>query len=190
MVMAFATHRTWPPKPVVLKRQDDPGPPRSLRGACFGYDIGIQRGQVVETDAVGLAFTLIRRHVFEAMVDERWGPDETYFFNYGQGWESDDIPFCHRARELGFRLAIDASVCIGHIGTQSFGWDQFVRWRNSLTPSQYAFVDYDSTSAPDGKPVLDVSDETLRPILEAASGLPNVGENARALLEQINAAAD
>lgn len=187
VVMAFATHRTWPPKPVTLKLMDEPPAPQSLRGGCFGYDLDVEVGQVVEVDALGLAFTLIRRRVLEAMVDDEWGVDETYFFRYGQGWESDDIPFCHKCRELGFRMAIDAGVPVGHIGAQPLSWEEFVKWRAGLSAEGRARLDY-ACREPEEQRV-DVDADEVRVILEAAADLGgDVGARARALLGRIDEA--
>lgn len=155
IVFAFCTHRVWPPKPVVLRRLEAPPEPVSLNGEFYEPIPNLDQfdNQVKEVDAVGLAFTLIRRPVLEAMV-ETYGPEYTFWFEsmdrkglfketfhhrdmnleatswftYGEGKESDDIPFSRKAREMGFRMAVDLSVKIDHIGTLPMGWHQYVDW--------------------------------------------------------------
>jgi len=46
--------------------------------------------------------------------------------------ESDDIPFSRRARELGYKMAVDTNVKIGHIGQTVFGWGEYLKWKASL----------------------------------------------------------
>lgn len=159
IAFAFCTHKRWPPKPVVMRLRDpQPGEPESLLGHSFTWPERLPpkflRGGVMEVDAVGLAFTLIRRHVFESMIDREYGPEWTYwfesmtrkklfrtiyknpsmelehsaFFSYGEGKESDDISFCMRAKELGFRMCVDTNVKIGHVGHMVYGWDEYKMW--------------------------------------------------------------
>lgn len=128
VVMAFATHRVWPPRPVVMWLEDEKAPPQSLRGDHYTMITNFKDGDVVEVDALGLAFTLIRRRVLEAMVNDDWGIEHSFFFGYDRGVESDDIGFCRRCRQLGFRMAIDTGVKIGHIGARPLGWHDYQRW--------------------------------------------------------------
>jgi len=167
IVMAFCTRRGWPPYPIVYKLQEEKEAPRNLSGDPFHMTTDFNDGDVVEVDTTGLAFTLIRREVVEAMIDEQWGLNHTRFFKY-EHEESEDISFCRRARELGFRIAVDTNVKIGHICHQPRGWEEFVIWRDSQ-PKNKNFV----TDA-----------EDLEPILEDAIAQGNA--KARELLEKIN----
>lgn len=166
VVMGLCTHRVWPPKPVVMQLMEQPPLPFRLRGDHFGSTPKFEVGGVIEVDAVGLAFTFIRRRVLEAMVDEEWGLKYSYFFDYGVGMESDDISFCRRCRELGFRMGVDTTIEIGHIGAQPLGWQDYERWQAS-------------------QHTVDVTSDDLVPILEAAAELPDVEERARECLEAI-----
>lgn len=162
IVFGFCTHRQWPPKPVVMvEREEQPGLPMSLYGRSYDIIHGVSSGDIVEVDAVGLAFTLIKRHVLEQMTGE-YGPMYTDYFSYGGGFESDDIPFCMRAREMGFRMAVDTNVKIGHIGQSIFGWDDYQKW-------------YMQQSRPD---VIDFQASDLIPILQEA--IPHLGETRQA----------
>jgi len=144
IVFGFCTHRNWPPRPVVMRVQEQqPGLPFSLMGQSFDYaHEEIADGAIVDVSGVGLAFTLIKRHVLESMTDE-YGPMFTSYFTYGPGMESDDIPFSRRARELGYRMAVDTNVKIGHIGQTVFGWADYVQWKNSLRAANV--VEFDAT---------------------------------------------
>lgn len=129
LVMGLAVRRNWrEPTPVVMRYMGDPPMPQALRGDHFESEPENIEG-VIEVDAVGLAFTLIRRHVLEAMSNKEWGLDHTYdFFAYGPGRESDDIPFSRRCRAMGFRMAVDATVKIGHLAAVPLGWDDYMNW--------------------------------------------------------------
>lgn len=130
VVMAFCTTRGIPPQPVILQVMDEqPELPKSLEGEQFKRVLDFEDGEVIPVGTTGLAFTLIRRRVFEAMVSEH-GLEYTYFFTYGQGQETDDIPFCREARRLGFKLAIDTSVKIRHVAKVALGFEQFASVRD------------------------------------------------------------
>lgn len=177
VVMALAVRRNWQKPSVVVMRSLGETPlPHSLRGDHFeARPRVVLDGQPIEVDAVGLAFTFIRRHVLEAMVNEDWGVDNTYdFFTYGPGKESDDISFCRRCRELGFRMAIDTSVRIGHFCAVPLGWEHWKDWL------------IEERQADEGNVPIDLTAETLKPILEiAARSDDGVAESARELLEAI-----
>jgi hypothetical protein len=131
IVMAFCTTRGIPPQPVILQDMaTQPDWPKKLSGERFKRVYDFDDGEVIPVGTTGLAFTLIRRGVFEAMLDSEAGLEYNYFFKYGQGVETEDIPFCREARRLGFGLAIDTSVKIGHIGRMVLGYEQFLSWHN------------------------------------------------------------
>jgi hypothetical protein len=165
IVFGFCTHRTWPPKPVIMKlREPQPNEPKSLDGDLFDLVHDFDDGDIIPVDAVGLAFTIIKRHVFEAMLHPKYGFQHTYWFDYGIGKESDDISFCRHARELGFTMAVDTNVKISHIGYRQLGWNDFREWQTSVN--------------------VDMSD--LKPVLEYAANSDNgVNEKASNILKAI-----
>jgi hypothetical protein len=125
IVMGFCTTRGIPPQPVILQAMaEQPGPPESLKGERFKRVYDFEDGDVIPVGTTGLAFTLIRRRVFEAMLNE-YDLQYNYFFEYGVGEETEDIPFCREARRLGFTLAVDTSVHIDHITSMRLGPAQF-----------------------------------------------------------------
>jgi hypothetical protein len=129
VVFGFCTHRTLPPHAVVMKLQEQPPLPLSLLGEQYGTLRDIENNSVVDVDAVGLAFTLIKRKVFEKMLDD-YGALYTSWFQWGAHTEGEDVFFSRRCRELGFSLAVDSSVKIGHVGRYTFTWDDHQRWLN------------------------------------------------------------
>jgi len=72
------------------------------------------RNALVEVDAVGAGCLLIHRRVFEKL--------ERPYFRWTLGWVepgvSEDLYFCERARDAGFRILVDTGVRCGHLGEQ------------------------------------------------------------------------
>lgn len=132
VVMGFATFKSVPPHAIVYDLdKEQPGVPESLRGAHYSARAHIDDNSVTEVDAVGLGFTLVKRHVFEQMLSEH-GPDYTAWFTFGELGEGEDVRFSQKARELGFRLAVDTNAHIGHAGTQVFGWNEHQQFIKQL----------------------------------------------------------
>jgi hypothetical protein len=89
--------------------------------------MGLVRGKRVAT-----AFMLIRREVFEQMMEAN--PDWTYYdkrtdrmipclFDFKlteEGYMGEDFLFCDRARELGFEVWVDPTITLGHMGVQEY----------------------------------------------------------------------
>jgi len=80
-------------------------------------DDDVQGTDLIETDGVGLAFMLVKRGVFEkipapwfatATVDEPSGPNKKIYVG-------EDIYFCIKAKEAGFKLWLDPTVKVGHL---------------------------------------------------------------------------
>lgn len=67
--------------------------------------------RLMEVDETGTAGMLIKREVFDAL-------EFPFFSNVYQedgSLLSDDIYFCRKAREAGFKIHVDTSVLLGHI---------------------------------------------------------------------------
>lgn len=89
--------------------------------------MGLVRGKRVAT-----AFMLIRREVFEQMIEanptweykdnrsDRMLPCLFDFKLTEEGYMGEDFLFCDRARELGFEVWIDPSIKLGHMGVQEY----------------------------------------------------------------------
>jgi len=67
-----------------------------------------QKG-LVEVYAAGSAGMLIRRHVLEAI--------DQPVFETSNGYQNEDLMFCRKVRDAGFRIWCDVETAIGHIGT-------------------------------------------------------------------------
>ncbi len=82
----------------------------------------------------GVGFCLyIRRDVLAAI-----GPLST---DYGRGYY-EDVDFCLRAREAGFRSVCAADVIVGHHGSRSFGGDKAVLVRRNQKRLEARFPHY------------------------------------------------
>ena len=132
IVMGFCTFKTSPPHAVVFRLEEEqPGMPELLGGEAYGAMANVPDNEITDVDAVGLAFTLVKRHVFEKLV-EGYGPEWTVWFDWGRHSEGEDIRFSRRCREAGFRLGVDAGVKIGHIGRYVFGWNEHQQFVTQL----------------------------------------------------------
>lgn len=67
------------------------------------------KNQLVECDAVGFGGVLIKTSVLKGM-KKPW-----FMVTSGAG---EDIHFCHMAKEQGFRVFMDTSVKMGHLGVR------------------------------------------------------------------------
>jgi hypothetical protein len=83
----------------------------------------------IEVEYAGTGFMLIKREVIEALartVPSYEGPNGRVPALYmtpihNDGFESEDYHFCRIAREAGFKIMMDPSVRLGHIGQYRFG---------------------------------------------------------------------
>lgn len=128
VVGPFVTQRTWPPRPLMLRSAPDQTDRNAETGEAFQIFPQFQDMEIVEVDAIGFYFTLVRRRVLEALLGRR-DVDTCDLFRYGPGMQGPDIPFSQDAREHGFRLAVDTSVKIGHVGNFVMDWEQYNNWR-------------------------------------------------------------
>ncbi len=84
---------------------------------------------LMEVKSAGTGFLCIRMDVFEAII-QKYGDSIAYqgdpdqekrwdFFPFGavnNSYRSEDWYFCDRARECGFKVYVDCSVQLGHVG--------------------------------------------------------------------------
>ena len=135
-VMALITRRNiQEPSAVMMHHMGKQPLPTSLHGDHFLLRPEFEEGKVVAVDAVGLAFTLIRRRVLESMVDPEHGLQFTDFFVWGKGREGDDIPFSRGMRGKGQRMAIDTNIQVAHITAVPVTWEM-VKERSNIIRDQ------------------------------------------------------
>lgn len=93
-----------------------------LYGYCYDFEEMAGAKGLVNADATGSAFILVRRDVYEAI--GRAFPEDgpyTIFDDHAPGpttvrvREGEDTSFCRRVRELGYQIKIDTTVDVGHM---------------------------------------------------------------------------
>lgn len=72
---------------------------------------------VIEVDAIGMAFTLIKTKVFKKLPKPWfvWG-DKTLEIYQDKGGLGEDISFCIKAKRAGFKVYCDTDLNVKHIG--------------------------------------------------------------------------
>ena len=107
----------YAPYPPVMMREFDPswGFAKGTLGWLYDYP----RDAIVDVDATGAAFLLVRREVFEKIRETHGNGDP----EWAEWWtpmppveSAEDFSFCFRAREAGFGIAVDTGVKIVHHG--------------------------------------------------------------------------
>jgi len=117
MISGLCCSRKPPHKPLMFKELNAPkdGDPKWAAG-------GIPKPDSVEdTGITGLAFTIIKRKVFERMAKTL--KDGEYFFQWSNRGDGEDATFCMRARGLGFKIGINTRAIIGHRFPAMVVWD-------------------------------------------------------------------
>lgn len=75
-------------------------------------------GEVIPVDIIGMGFTCIKRHVFKK-IEAPWfktsGLDETI----SKSSFTEDVYFCRKAREAGFKIGAVTSIQLGHLDTKT-----------------------------------------------------------------------
>lgn len=132
--------RNPPWKSVVFSRQDE-----NDWYVMAQQDGALPEDGLVEIHAAGSAGMLIRGYVLDAIGDPWFRPDP-----HGVGL-NEDIFFCQRAREAGFKIYCDSGALLGHISKYTV-WPEFREghWQVSMEfdqkplPIQRIFVEEES----------------------------------------------
>lgn len=101
VVVPLCLKRTPPYDPVVYGGQNG-------RGEYYVADL--PGGGITEVHAAGSAGMLVRRHVLEAIGDP-------WFESHGG--LNEDLTFCAKVREAGFRIWCDVDCRLGHLSTHT-----------------------------------------------------------------------
>lgn len=108
--------RDFPPTPVVYRYEEAQEDVlaenyawnEKEQKALFPINLNdFPEGGLIEVDGVGSAGMIVRRRVVEAM--------EPPWFRLGVGHWGEDLDFCRRAQELGFKIHVDLDMSLGHI---------------------------------------------------------------------------
>jgi len=125
VLQAFTVKRGWPPEPMYLVAMpDQPQSVEGRRGRHFTTQLPLDANYIYAVDAVSLHFTLIKRWIFEALLDAD-GPEHTYWFEYSRD-QGEDVTFSASAQKVGARMGMSTRLKVGHVGDLVTGWDTMV----------------------------------------------------------------
>jgi hypothetical protein len=137
VISAMNNRRAWPPSPSVLRLVEGREEEDIYESVWWPEQ---EESAVIPVDAVGLAFTMIRRSVLEKLDKGPVGRDGTRFFYPNE--LRDDTGFSKRCRiEAGAKLGVDTRIRTGHVGEFIYTYDMFRAWRAAGAPpvSPHAF---------------------------------------------------
>lgn len=103
VVVPICVRRQPPFSTVLMKTEDEEG-----NYTPFAYDELPVRG-LFEVHAAGTAGMLVSKRVMDAVGDP-------WFENTGGDNANEDLEFCRKIREAGFKIYADANTLLGHIG--------------------------------------------------------------------------
>lgn len=97
--------------------------------------VTMNRMGLVRAKRIATAFMLVRREVFERLVNEN--PQWNYYdhntdkllnavFDFlvtEEGYMGEDYLFCDRARAIGYEVWVDPTIKLGHMGVQEYEGD-------------------------------------------------------------------
>lgn len=95
----------------------------------------IDSGDLREVDVLGMGCTLVPTNVFRDLGSRPWFE----YANNADGWPvvTEDVPFCQKAKALGYRIWLDPTISCGHV-TQMVT-DK--RWAKRYRQAQQATMD-------------------------------------------------
>jgi len=102
-IVPICFKRSFPPIPVLYKHDDETGLPTPY------LPEDLHEGGLKEVTYAGSAGMIIRRRVMEAMSKPRWelSPHDQYTWG-------EDLLFCKKLNELGFKIHADLDLPLGH----------------------------------------------------------------------------
>ena len=74
--------------------------------------------EYLDVDVVGMGFTLIKREVFEK-IRGSWFKTIQETCSKGTRCFTEDVYFCKRAKDLGFKIGLNSHITMGHIDTNT-----------------------------------------------------------------------
>ena len=104
VLQAHYLKRVAPHKPLII---------RKVREGKYICETETPDQNIVDAGVVGLGFTLIRRQVFERIMNIK--KDGVMIFHWGPRTESEDYIFSRQADDTGSRLGVMTKVRVGHI---------------------------------------------------------------------------
>jgi len=114
IVSGLSFRRTEPYDPIMFK----------LDKNKFENIIEWEDGELLEADAVGAASLLIDIDVLEQMKS----PWFEMNYPFGRGVISEDLSFCLKAKELGYKIYCDTSCTNSHLGNLNVNKETWIRY--------------------------------------------------------------
>lgn len=127
IVCGLAFRKVAPYDPVIFKLYEN------IDGTIDILAIEKIRQGLIAVDAIGSAFVLIKRRVFEKMEKPwyKWG-DTSFGIYTKSGGLGEDISFSLHAKRQGFNVHCDTNLIITHIGLEEEVTDEtYLRYKNS-----------------------------------------------------------
>jgi len=113
-IVGGKVHRRYPPFDPILYRKV-----KELNGYTQVPDGEWEQGGLVEVDATGAGCLLMQTWIFRE-IQKPWfrhiPPIYDENLEQVQKERGEDIYFCEKAREAGFRIFVDTGIDIGHLG--------------------------------------------------------------------------
>ena len=112
MITGVYVKRYFPTAPVLYKEISEPirKPDGTIEKNIVTYD-DFPRDKLFTVDGCGFGCCITSTKLLKEVWD-KFGPA---FHPYP--WAGEDISFCHRVNQLGYRICCDPDVSCGHIGT-------------------------------------------------------------------------
>lgn len=126
VVGALAFTRNPDHKPVIYETVEGVDPVSGSYGFTR-FVHNYPRNQLVECDAVGFGAVLIKTSVLKKV-------PRPFFF--GMERTGEDITFCIKAKKAGFRVWMDTSIKLGHLGTPAIITEEYSDAWNKLDEAQ------------------------------------------------------
>jgi len=108
--------RKKPIRPVIFKDIHVEDTPAGKKAVVPSYE-DYPENEIFEVEACGFGAVMTTGKLLRD-VTEKYGLPFTPVMGYGE-----DIAFCFRARELGYKVWCDSSIELGHIGTKTYTVD-------------------------------------------------------------------
>ena len=132
-IVCAKVHRRKPPFDPLLKRvnpdeEDKENPYIDVDIDEWAYNLNDSPDYpLVEVDATGFGCNLISIEVIEKM-ERPW----FQFDLYSKPTVGEDIYFWRKAKDLGFKIFVDCSIQIGHLGTVNVDQQTYFAYRKSM----------------------------------------------------------
>lgn len=136
VLQAFTVKRGYPPEPMYFVEfaQELRSPEAQARGTHFTTQLPLDPDFIYEAGAVSLHFTLIRRWIFEKLLDPL-GPERTYWFEYKQD-QGEDMTFSVNARRAGARMGMTTRLKVAHGSYVQMGWASMIEYYDAKFRAQ------------------------------------------------------